>query len=72
MKSDLPPRVFEKSGTFWYVKAIGAKRKWLKLCRVKEGLPAMYLALSKLTTEKAMEMIRAEQANTARTGPGEK
>jgi integrase len=55
MKPELPRNVFEKSGTFWYVKAIGPKRKWLKLCRVKEGLPAMYLALSKLTTEKAVD-----------------
>jgi integrase len=55
MKPALPRNVFEKSGTYWYVKAIGTKRKWLKLCRVKEGLPAMYLALAKLTSEKALD-----------------
>lgn len=52
---DLPRNVFEKSGSYYYVKATGAKRKWTKLCRVKEGLPAMYMALAKLTTEKAID-----------------
>lgn len=55
MKRDLPPRVFEKSNTYWHVKADGAARKWTKLCRVKEGLPAMYLALAKLTAEKSLD-----------------
>jgi integrase len=51
MKPALPRNVFEKSGTYWYVKADGEKRRWTKLCRVKDGLPAMYLELSKVTTE---------------------
>lgn len=55
MKPALPRNVFEKSGTYWYVKAEGDKRRWTKLCRVKEGLPAMYLALATLTTEKTMD-----------------
>lgn len=46
----LPPRVFEKSGTYWHVTADGDKRKWTKLSRVKSGLPAMYMALAKLAT----------------------
>lgn len=54
-KRDLPRNVFLKSGTYWYVRAEGAKRRWLKLCRVKDGLPAMYMALSKVTTEKAVD-----------------
>ena len=54
-KRDLPRNVFEKSGTYWYVKAKGEKRQWTRLCRIKEGLPAMYLALADLTTEKVVE-----------------
>jgi hypothetical protein len=45
----LPPGVFEKHGAFYRVVAEGQKRRWIRLCRVDEGLPAMYLALSKLT-----------------------
>jgi hypothetical protein len=55
MKRDLPPRVFEKSGTCWHVKAVGNTRKWTKLCRVKEGLPAMYMALARIAAEKTMD-----------------
>jgi len=50
MKRTLPPRVFEKSGTYWHVTAVGPKRVWKKLARVREGLPAMYAALAALTT----------------------
>lgn len=48
MKRVLPPRVFEKNGSYFHVAAVGPKRVWTKLCRVKEGLPAMYMALAKL------------------------
>src|SRR5690348_4549644 len=50
MKRTLPPRVFEKSGTYWHVTAVGSKRVWKKLSRVRDGLPAMYAALAALTT----------------------
>ncbi len=55
MKRILPPRVFEKSGTYWHVTASGDKRKWTKLCRVREGLPSMYLALAKVTADRTMD-----------------
>lgn len=49
MKSDLPKRVFISNGSYYHVAAVGAKRKWTKLARVKDGLPAMYRALADLT-----------------------
>ena len=45
-KSDLPPRVYAKNGAYWHVAAIGTKRKWTRLCAIREGLPAMYRALA--------------------------
>ena len=48
MKRDLPKRVYEKDGSYWHVAADGKKRIWVKLCRVAEGIPAMYRALSEL------------------------
>lgn len=50
MSRTLPPRVYEKAGTYWHVTAVGIKREWKKLCRVREGLPAMYTALAALLT----------------------
>lgn len=50
-KSDLPKRVYEKNGAYYYVAAVGKKRVWTQLCRVREGLPAMYRALAELTAE---------------------
>ncbi|APW38498.1 integrase [Rhodoferax koreense] len=47
-KRELPKRVFERSGTYWYVTAQGDIRKWTKLSRVSEGMPAMYRALAEL------------------------
>lgn len=47
-KSDLLKRVFIKDGSFYHVAAIGAKRVWTRLCRVKEGLPTMYRALAEI------------------------
>lgn len=53
MKRTLPPLVSIKHGSYWHVATVDGKRKWSKLCRVKEGLPAMYLALAVLSTEKS-------------------
>lgn len=55
MKRDLPPRVYEKNGSYFHVAADGDKRKWTKLCRIKEGLSAMYLALAKIETDKSLD-----------------
>lgn len=55
MSRDLPLRVYLKDGSYWHVAAIGKKRKWTKLCREREGLPAMYLALGKLTADKGID-----------------
>lgn len=45
-KADLPKRVFIKDGSFYHVGAVGTKRVWTRLCRVKDGLPTMYRALA--------------------------
>lgn len=50
MNRDLPRSVYVKSNSYYHVKSIGEKRKWTKLCRVKEGLPAMYVSLAALVT----------------------
>ncbi len=42
----LPKSVFEKSNTYWLVRTEGAKRVWVKLSRVRDGLPALYKALA--------------------------
>lgn len=55
IKSDLPKRVYEKDGSYYYVTAIGKKRKWTKLCRVKQGLPALYRAIAELTATDTMD-----------------
>jgi hypothetical protein len=52
MKRTLPPLVSIKHGSYWHVATVESKRKWTKLCRVKEGLPAMYLALAALKADK--------------------
>jgi integrase len=46
MSRDLPRRVYERHGAWYYVDADG---KWHKLARVRQGLPAMYRALAELT-----------------------
>lgn len=50
MRRDLPKRVYERHGAWYYVDAAG---KWHKLCRVKEGMPRMYRALADLTDSEA-------------------
>lgn len=57
--SELPQRVYAKDGSYWHVRAEGEKRKWTKLCRIKEGLPAMYRALAKLTEERELDRSMA-------------
>lgn len=47
MKSELPKRVHEKHGAYYFV----AKNKWTRLCRVRDGLPDMYRALAELTSD---------------------
>lgn len=46
MKRTLPRRVYERHGAWYHVAPDG---KWTKLCRVKEGLAAMYRALAAVT-----------------------
>lgn len=50
-RRELPQRVYIKHGAYWHVARIDGKKKWTKLCRVQEGLPAMYLALAALKTD---------------------
>ena len=45
MKSDLPPRVHIKNGSYYLV----TQNKWRRLSRVKQGLPEMYRALADAT-----------------------
>lgn len=47
-RSDLPKRVFAKSGAYWHVRAAGVKRIWTRLCAISDGMPAMYRALADL------------------------
>ena len=55
MKPVLPRRVFEKHGAYYHVTAMGEKRKWTKLCRVKEGTPALYKALAEMAASEVMD-----------------
>ena len=47
-RSDLPRRVYEKHGSWYYVTTAA---KWVKLCRITDGLPAMYRALARITDQ---------------------
>jgi integrase len=49
-RGDLPKRVYEKHGA-WFL--VGLDKKWHRLCRVRDGLPEMYRALSRLTDAEA-------------------
>lgn len=49
MKRTLPPRVYAHHGSYFLVVADGAKRIWRPLCRIDEGLPAMYAALAQMS-----------------------
>lgn len=51
MKSDLPKRVHIKHGSYYFV----AQNTWHKLCRVKEGLPALYRKLAELTAADTLD-----------------
>lgn len=46
MKRDLPKRVYERHGAWYFVDMAG---KWHRLCAVRQGMPAMYRALADLT-----------------------
>lgn len=48
-KLDLPKRCFEKNGAVYLVVTEGKKRKWMRLCAAREGLPGVYKALATLT-----------------------
>ena len=47
----LPPRVFLKGASYYYVRAEGKKRVWVRLSKLKDGLPGMYSALAKLLAD---------------------
>lgn len=46
----MPRRVYLRHGSYYYVTPAG---KWLKLCREREGIPAMYRALARVTDSEA-------------------
>ncbi|MFC4519058.1 tyrosine-type recombinase/integrase [Cupriavidus pinatubonensis] len=46
--SPLPSRVYEKNGAWYFV---DIRRKWHKLCRVSDGLTALYTALAAFTRD---------------------
>lgn len=52
----LPPNVHEKSGTWWYVYRDGGKRKWVKLCRVRQGEAELYRQLTRVTAPYAQNV----------------
>jgi integrase len=49
-RSDMPRRVYLRHGAYYFVTPAG---KWLRLCREKDGLPAMYRALGRITDNEA-------------------
>lgn len=55
MARELPPRVYEKAGSYWHVRAVGDRRIWTKLCRVAEGLPTMYRKLADVEAIRGMD-----------------
>jgi integrase len=44
----LPPRVFAHGARYYFVRAEGSRRVWIRLSPIKAGLPAMYAALAQL------------------------
>lgn len=46
--SPLPSRVYEKNGAWYFV---DIRRKWHKLCRVSDGLTALYTALASINRD---------------------
>lgn len=55
MGRNLPPRVFQKGRWYYHVHAEGARRVWLKLSLVADGLPALYRALAQLERERVAD-----------------
>lgn len=47
--AELPPRVYPKGRWYYLVTAEGKKRVWLRLTKIKEGLPALYMKLADLS-----------------------
>ncbi|QRQ86299.1 tyrosine-type recombinase/integrase [Cupriavidus oxalaticus] len=47
--SPLPSRVYEKNGAWYFV---DIRRKWHKLCRVSDGLTALYTALASINRDR--------------------
>ena len=47
----LPTRVFAHGARYYFVRAQGRKRIWVPLCKIKDGLPAMYAALAQLLSD---------------------
>lgn len=70
-KSGLPERVFLKGSRYYLVKAEGKKRIWIGLTKAREGLPALYSALSdQLAKGMTSDMIPALIADWKRdVGP---
>lgn len=52
--SGLPPRVYEKNGSFYLVTL---QNRWVKLCRVSAGLPEMYRQLAKVTDAESTRQL---------------
>lgn len=48
MGKGLPPRVFEKHGRYYHVRADGQRRIWTPLTRVRDGMPALYRSLAEI------------------------
>jgi len=56
--SHLPARVYEKHGAWWFV---NKDRKWIKLCRVDEGITTLY--------EKLADLMRDGESTARNTMP---
>lgn len=52
--SGLPPRVYAKHNAFYLVTLAN---KWVRLCAIKDGLPAMYRALAAVTDASATQEL---------------
>lgn len=51
----LPARVFAKGASYYLVVADGDKRRWTRLTKIAEGLPAMYAALAKVLASESQQ-----------------
>jgi integrase len=46
-RDDIPRGVFPKGRWYYLVVAVGPKRVWIKLSKIADGLPALYIALAR-------------------------